>query len=281
MNSKKKKMNTKKRLAGFLMLLLPVTGYCQQEADTAALILEYNKVMSFTAQPYMHYTTVTKLGASPVLQSQDTASLMGEFFKNGTDIYSNNVKEEVYLQDSLMVSISNDRKTIWLNRVDVSTKDRMNVINPFGKEVQEIMRRNYTISKFSPDDRTSQLVFETRKPGGNAATRHTRITVEYDNKLLLPRKIDIEISIKEPVNEEDIAALKEEEVDEKQLLQEINGSQYLVRKQSMHIQFTSINNDKETVIQMPWYKSCLDYNEVTQEFTGKGKYKDYEVTRLF
>ena len=265
----------------FLLLLFPALAYCQQETDTAALIMEYNKVMSFTAQPYIHYTTLTKLSANPVLQSQDTASLIGEFFKNNTDLYSNNVKEEMYMQDSLMVSISNDRKTIWLNKVDVDTKDRMNVITPFGKEVQEIMRRNYTISKSSPDGNTSRIVFETRRPQTGAAVGNTRITIDYDSKTYLPRNINIDISMKEPADEETIASLKEEEVDEKKLVKEINGLKYLVRSQSMYIQFTAIKNDKENVMQMPSYDSCLDYNAVTQEFTGKGKYKDYEITKLF
>jgi hypothetical protein len=274
-------MNNKKSIFSFLVLLSPALAYCQQATDTAALILEYNKVMSFTAQPYIHYTTLTKLSANPVLQSQDTASLMGEFFKNNTDIYSNNVKEEMYMQDSLMVSISNDRKTIWLNKVDVDTKDRMNVITPFGKDIQEIMKRNYTISKSLPDENTSQIVFETRRPQTSAAVSNTRITILYDNKTYLPRNINIDISMKEPVDEETIAALKEEEVDEKKLVQEINGIKYLVRNQSMYIQFTEIKSDKDSVMQMPFYSSCLDYNVVTQEFTGKGKYKDYEVTKLF
>lgn len=274
-------MNNKKSIFGFLLLFLPALAYCQPATDTAALILEYNKVMSFTAQPYIHYTTLTKLSANPVLQSQDTASLIGEFFKNNTDIYSNNVKEEMYMQDSLMVSISNDRKTIWLNKVDVETKDRMNVITPFGKDVQEIMRRNYTISKSSQDENTSSIVFETRRPQTTEAVSNTRITIEYDSKSYLPRNINIDISMKEPADEETIAALKDEEVDEKKLVKEINGVKYLIRSQSMYIQFMAIKSDKANVMQMPSYNSCLDYNTVTQEFTGKGKYKDYEVTKLF
>lgn len=264
-----------------LLLLLQVAVYSQQVADTVALIKEYNKLMSFTAQPYMHYTTFTKLSASPVLQSTDTASLNGEFFKNNTDLYSNNVKEEMYLQDSLMVSINNDRKTIWLNKVDVDTKDKMNVITPFGKDVQEIMKRNYTISKSLPDENTGRMVFETRKAETSQAIKNTRITIEYDSKLMLPRNINIEISMKEPADEEVLAALKEEEVDEKKLVQEINGVKYLVRKQGMFIVFTGIKNDREQAMQMPSYNSCLDYNTITGEFTGKGKYKDYEITKLF
>jgi hypothetical protein len=274
-------MNNIKSIFSFLLLLFPALAYCQQATDTAALILEYNKVMSFTAQPYIHYTTLTKLSANPVLLSQDTASLMGEFFKNNTDIYSNNVKEEMYMQDSMMVSISNDRKTIWLNKVDVDTKDRMNVISPFGKDVQEIMKRNYAISKSSPDDNTGRIVFETRRPQTSVAVSNTRITIEYDSKSYLPRNINIDISMKEAIDEETIAALKEEEVDEKKLVKEINGVKYLVRSQSIYILFTAIKNDKENVMQMPSYNTCLDYNAVTQEFTGKGKYKDYEITKLF
>jgi hypothetical protein len=274
-------MNNKKSILGFLLLFSQVLVYCQQTTDTVALIQEYNRVMSFTAQPYIYYSTLTKLGANPVLQSQDTASLKGEFFKYNTDIYSNNVKEEMYMQDSLMISINNDRKTIWLNKVDVETKGKMNVITPFGKDVQEIMKRNYTITKSVAGNNVSMIVFETRKPPGSIAIGNTRITIEYNSKTFLPRNINIDISMKEPADEEMITALKEEEVDEKKLVQEINGVKYLVRQQSMYIQFTAIKNDKEDVMQMPLYNSCVDYNVITQEFTGKGKYKDYEITKLF
>jgi hypothetical protein len=274
-------MKHNKSIPVFLLLFSPALAFCQQTTDTAALIMEYNKVMSFTAQPYIHYTTLTQLGASPVLQSQDTASMYGEFFKNNTEIYSNNVREEMYMQDSLMVSINNDRKTIWLNKVDVDTKERMNVITAFGKEVQEIMKRNYIISKQLSSDNISRIFFETRKPQSSIAVNNTRITVAYDNTTFLPRDINIEISMKDPVDEEILAALKEEEVDEKKLVQEIDGVKYLIRKQSMHIQFIDIKNDKDTLVQMPSYNSCLDYNAVTQEYAGKGKYKDYEVTKMF
>ncbi len=274
-------MSNKKRVLIFFLLFSPALTYCQQTTDTAALIQEYNKVMSFTAQPYIHYTTLTQLDASPVLQSQDTASMHGEFFKNNTDIYSNNVKEEMYLQDSLMVNINNDRKTIWLNKVDVDTKQRLNVVTAFGKEVQEIMKRNYIISKPESSGSTSRLVFETRRPQSSIAISNTRITIEYDSKTFLPKDINIEISMKEPLDEEVLAAMREEEVDEKKLVQEIEGVKYLIRKQSMHILFTTIKNDKETVEKIPLYTSCLDYNVITQEYTGKGKYKDYEVTKLF
>lgn len=274
-------MNRKKNILGWLLLVSPAWMYSQPATDTAALIMEYNKVISFTAQPYIHYTTLTKLDANPVLQSQDTASLAGTFFKNNTDIYSNNVKEEMYLQDSLMVSINNDRKTIWINKVNVDTKEKLNEVTAFGKEVQEIMKRNYTISKSSPDGNTGRIVFETRKPQNSTATTNTRITIEYNSNNWLPRNIAIEISMKEPVDEEMLEALKEEEVDEKKLVQEINGVKYLVRKQSMNIQFTSIKKDKESVGQMPSYHSCLDYDGATGGYTGKGKYKDYEVTKLF
>lgn len=276
-------INMNKKLILLLSFLpaLQLVAYGQQVVDTAAIIKEYNKVMSFTARPFVHYTTVTRLDAKPIVQAEDTMRIQGEFFKNNTDIYSNNEREELYIQDSLMVSINNDRKTIWLNKIDMSSKSKMNMLPGGGKEIQELMQKNYVISKSEMNKDVSRIIFETKRPPGSTAVTNTTISIDYNSKTYLPLNILIDINLKQPADEETLALLKEQHVNENELVQKIDGVMYVVRKQTMNIAFTSINEDKQLLVQMPAYNACLDYNYATGEFTGKGKYKDYEVTQLF
>lgn len=275
---KTKQMNKQKSVLLLLLLTAQVTTYCQSSTDTATLIKQFNKVMSFTAQQYLHYTTITKLSANPVLQPQDTTTINGEFFKNNTEIYSNNGSEEMYMQDSLLVQINNDRKTIWLSKVDVSSKEKMNVAPVGSKEMQSILRRDFLISQSVINSNTNKVNFETRRPKEGAKTA---IAMEYNPVTSLPKNILITVSLQQPVDEETLASLKEQQIDDKKLLQEIDGTKYLVRNQQMSITYTAIDSDKEKLAQMPLYNSFIEYNGTTKEFTAIGKYKDYEITRMF
>lgn len=264
------------------MLLLTGSGlFGQDAADTAALLKEFNKVMSFTSSPYLHYTTVTRLSAAPVLETEDTAVLTGEFFKNNTELYSNNMREELYMQDSLMVQINNSRKTIWINRVDMESKAKMNIMPAGADAMLESLKRGYNITKSEVDENTSRLSFEQKRVPGLIQTTTTRIELDYNRKSFLPESIRIEIHLKQPVDDEILAALREQDADEKKLLQTVNGQQYVIRTQVMHIQFTGIDNDKKKVTAMPLYSACMQFDAGSQEYTGVGKYKDYEVTKLF
>jgi len=255
--------------------------YGQQNTDTATLIKDFTKIMSFTSQPYLYYTTTTKMSAEPVLESMDTLSMTGEFFKNNTEIYSSTRKEEMYLQDSLMIEINNDRKTIWVRKVDMATKMNLNILPVNTGEMLDKFRKDYVISKSTVSDGVSRLNFEERKQEHNTSATTTFVTVEYSEKTYLPQVIEILIELKQPADEQVIDAIKTEGLDESKLIKMVDGVKQLVRKQKVSIVFTSIDYGREKLAKMPSYKSNFEFDVRTQEFSGKGLYRDYEVTKTF
>lgn len=268
----------------YLLLALMITGYnvyAQQPADTAALIREFNKVMSFTAQPYLYYSTTTRMSAEPVIEAMDTLSMTGEFYKHNTDIYSNNSRQEMYLQDSLMIEINNQNKTIWVRKVDVATKDNLNVLPVNTKVMIDNFSKNYIISKSKISGEISRLNFEGRRFEYSTSATTTWISIEYSEKTWLPNLIEINIELKQPVDEEMIEAIKAEGIDESKLVKTINGVKQVSRKQKIRIDFTNINNDREKTAQIPTYKTRLEFDANAMEFTGKGQYSNYEITKTF
>jgi len=255
--------------------------FAQEPTDTAALIREFSKVMSFTSQPYLYYTTTTKMSAEPIIESMDTLHVKGEFYKHNTEIYSNNTREEMYLQDSLMIEINNDRKTIWIRKVDVATKDNLNLLPMNTKEMLDNFKKNYIISKSKISQEVSRLNFEGRKPEYSTSPTTTFIKVEYSEKTYLPKFIEIIIELKQPADEEMIEAIKAEGLDESKLVKTIDGIKQVFRKQLVRIDFTSIDNDKEKTAKIPSYKTRVEFDTKLMEFTGKGPYRDYEITTTF
>ena len=270
------------KLISFLFILL--TGqlsYGQSETDTALLLKEFNKVMSFTIQPYVYYKSITKLDADPVIQSQDTIHMSGVFYKNLNDLYFGNGLETIYLQDSLMIQINNKRKSIWISKVDVSTKDNMNVLPISNKAFQEIFKKNYAIKKLMVNDSTGRLNFQTIKTPGALNNITSNIDLEFSEKTILPSLMKMQIIMSEVAGDDLLTALKNESVDVKPLIQTIDGVNYFIRKQQATIIFETIDNTKEKAMQMPSWKTVLSFNSQAMDYTGIGKYADYEITKTF
>lgn len=253
-------------------------SFGQSSTDTAALVKEFNKVMSFAVQPYLYYKTVMKMESAPVLQSEDTVSNIGTFYKNQNELYYNNGQEEMFLEDSLLVQINNERKTIWISKVDVSSKEKMDVLPLSNKHLQELFRKKYSITKRVTEDGNCNLTFEARQNTHESADINSRISLEYNQQTLLPKTMGLEIQIQQAVDDEILSALKNEGRDVNAVLQTINGVKYVVRKQLVSVQFENIDTSKEKAQQIPSWRDRLDF---TTDFAGKGIYKDYELTKTF
>lgn len=253
----------------------------QTSTDTTALFNEFMKVMSFTTRPYLYYSTSTRMSSEPVLEPTDTVTMIGEFYKNSTDIYSNTGREEMYLQDSLMIEINNERKSIWVRKVDVSTKDNLNLLPANTKDLLDRVKKSFQVRKEQISQETSRLYFTENKPAYSTAATTTLITLDYSEKTFLPQLIEISIELKQPISEEEAQAIHSEGYDETKLIKVVDGKKEIVRKQKVSIAFTEINSDKQILERMPIYKSSFRLDAITAEFTGMGKYKDYEVTKTF
>jgi hypothetical protein len=273
------------RKTGILIMAIWCTviqaGYAQSNKDTTAMVKEFNKVMSFALQPYLYYTTLTRMDALPVLEQRDTASIYGVFYKNETNLYYKNGQDEIYLQDSLLVQINDDQKTIWIRKVDMSTRDNLNV-SPLGnKKIQDLFRKGYTIDKSIVDDRRMRMDFMTKQPVSTGAGITTQIGLEYQRDSYQPLLMDMNIKMQEPASDELLAALKTEGIDDARLVQTIDGTKYVIRKQQVSISFSAIDTSREKAMQMPDWKTKLQYNESNGEFAGKGAYSEYERTKTF
>ncbi len=268
----------------YVLILLTAIGqkaYCQQASDTAALVKEFTKVMAFAVQPYLSYTTVTKMDAQPLLNDKDTISANGVFYKNNSTMYCNTTKDEMYVEDSVMVQINNVNKTIWISKVDTYTSEKMNALPITTKKMLDIVRRNYTISKSKLEDGFSSIRFETRKSAHSNSTTSAAVVLEYSEQTQLPKSINIEMSMKQPANDEMITAIKNEGVDENKLLQNIEGVNYIVTMQRINVQFSNIENTREKVAHIPSFTEKIEKDETTGEYIGKGIYQDYEITKTF
>ena len=263
------------------LILLAHTGLCQSAKDTTAMVKEFNKVMSFAVQPFLYYTTSTKMDAVPVLESRDTMTVSGVFYKMGTNLYYNNGVEETLLEDSLLVQINNDRKTIWISRADMDTREKINV-SPLGnKKTQELFRKNYAITKTIMGDGLARMNFEMKQTGEGNVGVTTIIGLEYDTRSYLPFRMEMDLQMREPANDEIITALRSEGITDTRLV-EITGTQkYIVRKQKMSVSFSGIDSSKEKASGMPSWKDKLNYDPQSGEFVGKGIYQGYEIVKTF
>jgi hypothetical protein len=267
------------------IIILLLTGIAIQvnvnAQDTSAMLKEFNKVMSFSVQPYVHYTAFTKMEASPLLQPEDTMSTRGEFYKNETNLYYSNQKEEMYMEDSFFIQINHDRKSIWISKVDVETKDKMNILPLSSKNMQELFRKNYTISKTAVNEQTSRLNFETKQYFDSISVVLVNIGLQYSGKNFIPQLLEMNVSMKQKITDEQLEQFKTQGTDIRKAIQTIDSSNYFVRSQRVTVIFEAVNNLKEKAMQMPSWKEKINYNITENEFSGKGIYIDYEITKTF
>lgn len=273
-------MKFKKWLLYFL-IVINISSFSQTTEDTAGLATEFGKLMSFANQPCLYYTTLTRINSTPVLEAQDTASYHGVFYKNHSDMYYNNGREELYLEDSLMIQINHDRKSIWISKVDIASKDRMNGMPVNNSQVQELFRKKYTITKSRLSSNTSRFDLIARQNRTTSTAVTTTIGLEYETKNHSPLLMEIMMQMQQPVTDETYTLLINENPEHRKLLQISGGINYLVRAQNIIVTFVDFNNTKEAAGKMPSWKQILDYNDAVKEFTAKALYTDYEVTKTF
>jgi len=258
-------------LSGFIQHI----SYAQRVSDTTAVIKDYNKLMAFISQPYIHYTMLSRVAADPVMLAEDTLTSTGEFYKNQNDIYYSGGQDEMYLEDSFKIQINHERKTIWISKIDDAAKEKLSMLPLSGKKFSDMLREEYTISRSSLNDSTGQFSFDTKPVVGAASQKTTNITVVYLKKRYLIKEMDIEVRMQEPAADAIVAALKGEGVDVAKLTQTIDGKDYLVKKQRLEVNYNDLEVTKQSVSQMPSWKNALEYDE------SIGAYIGYAITKMF
>lgn len=271
-------MKQVKNLLLFLLLCVADRAVAQ---DTAALIKEFNKVMSFSIQPYLYYTTNTKIEAVPVVEPGDTMSMTGEFYKYENNIYYSNKLEEMFLEDSLYIQVNHGRKSIWISKVDQDTKQRMNVLPLSNKSLQDLFKSKYTISKTVINKENSQLNFAASQFFDSVSVIMVNIGLQYSGKNFLPQMIEMNIDMKQKANDEFLQQMAAQGTNIDVMIKEIDNIKYLVRNQRVSISFDAINNSKEKATEIPLWTTRLKYDAVKDEFVAKEMYRDYEITKTF
>ena len=263
-----------------LLTLLTQKAKCQTDTSIAAIATDYGKVMAFTKQPYLHYTTVTTMQSMPIFEAKDTATLRGEFFKCLDNFYSNNGLEEIYIQDSFLVSVNHERKSIWISKVDMASKNKMDLLSVTSMQMQALLIKNYASTQMVLNDSTSRLDFSAKEKNNSKAIS-TSLRLEYNSKIFLPTILEIKAKVRQPAEEEILAAINNENIDINKIYEVIDGVNFLVRTQEMHIVFNDINYAEAIAIKMPSWKTVLHYDTMQNEFIATLSYTGYEVTSTF
>jgi hypothetical protein len=267
----------------YLLLLLlgfslPVPA---QQEDTAALIKEFKKIADFAAQPYLYYSIHTSMQSAPVLTGSDTASTEGEFYKNQTDFYFRNGQEEIYLEDSLLIRVDHAKKSVWVSRVDQASKEKANGLLPGNKQLQEMMRKRYSIHKEVGQNGLTSLQFTSKQVTGMSGVISTRILLSYSASNHLPQALEVEMRMQQPADENIAAQIRSQGADERKLLQQVDGKLYLVRSQKISTWFISIDRSKEKAMQIPVWQNILSFDAASKSFSTRAGLEEYAVTKTF
>ncbi|MDR3715179.1 MAG: hypothetical protein P4L51_20385 [Puia sp.] len=273
-------MNSRKYL---LVILLAASrlANAQRPADTTALIDEFDKVLSFAVQPYVYYTSVTSLHSGPMIAGKDSATVLrNNFYKVNDDLYYGNDKQETYLQDSLLVQIDHQRKTIQLRKVDVATKKRMDILPLKRGEVQKMLRRQYELVGMPGEGDTGRILVRSRE-GVRTTGVSTEMALQYSKRSYLPRFLEMSLRTRQPGSEQMEGALRSQGFDISRMVSEKEGSRSLVITQTVSIQFGEISLDREKALNMPSWKDKVNYDPASNGFSGVGACTGYEMIRTF
>ena len=270
------------KIFGFLVLLISSqAGTAQRPVDTAAVIGEFNEVMAFAVQPYLHYASLTMLHTDAMVGPADTGSVLhGEFYKYGDEVYYGNEREETFLQDSLMIRVNHDRKSIWISKVDVSTKKNMDVLPLKNVDRQKLLRDRYTISKMPERGDTESIVIRPQpgRVGGLSAGKE--MLIEYTREKI-PLLMKVTLQARQPASPQAIQVLQAKGFKVKEMMEDDNGIPALVITQTMTVRFEVVEATKEKAMSMPRWKDRIGYDPVSGMYSGKDGYVDYHVIKTF
>lgn len=249
--------------------------------DTTAIINDFNKVMSFATAPFLYYATTTKMNSWPVLEERDTMSVKGVFYKKGTELYYFNDLEETFLQDSLLIQINNDRKTIWVSRVDAETRDKLSTSLLDNKKIRELFRKSFRITRTITSANNVLLDFEQKQGLEDKSSVTTIISLEYDAGNYHPVSMKMDVCMREPADDDLIATLASEGITDPRLVEIKDGQKFIIRKQAVSISFSGIDTSPDKSGSMPSWKDKLVLNGQNGEFEGKGPFREYEIIKTF
>lgn len=267
-----------------MVLLVVICQLCnaQERQDTTASIKAFNKVMEFAVQPDLYYTSTTSIHSVPAIRVPgNTAVLHNVFYKVNNDLYYGNEQEEVYLQDSVMITVNHIRKTILINKVDVATKEKMDLMPLKKASMQKMLRERFVISQQKRQGDTLAITIRSQDRTNLGNMANTEMVVLYSKPGYLPYAMEVTQQMRQPASEQLLAVLNSQGLMTQTTLTETQGVKYINMSQTATINFSAIETSGKKSREMPLWKSSLVFDDQLQSFKGINKCAEYEVTQNF
>jgi len=264
------------------MLLTAYNAFAQKKGDTTAMIREFNQVMAFAIQPYLHYNSVVSLRSGPMMDTAKAGNILhNEFYKILDDLYYGNEREEIFLQDSLMVRISHSRKMIQVNKVDMATKKKIDILPLKNADMQRMLRERCTLSTMPDEGDTGQIIIrsnERRTPQGFASSE---MVLAYHRGSHLPLLMEINMHMRNEATEQMADMFRANGFNVAKMEMEKDGKKSLETTETVSVVFREIEVAKDKAGQMPLWRDRVNYDANSNNYSGRGRCEGYEVIKTF
>jgi hypothetical protein len=265
-----------------LMLIGALNAGAQRVADTMAILRDFDDVMNFAVQPYVHFTAKVTIQNGPMVPPGDTGRLMhAEFYKLHDDLYYGVEAQELYLQDSLMVRVDHEHRMVQIERVDVATKKNLDLLPLKRKDKDKLFRSRYSASRVPGQGDTAEIRFASAPLAHYPGSRALTTRVVYTRTTHLPLLMAIKTSVWEPESDAATTELRSNGFNVQQMKQETGGVRGLVMSQTTAMQFTNIQLTEQSVSAMPQWTRRLSYDPATGKFSAIGICDGYRVFKGF
>lgn len=265
-----------KKITGLVLLL---SGFIQiayaqkNQNDSTEAVKAFFKVASFSWRPNIYYEASTTAKSNPILQASDTLSFTGEFYKSDSGVYVRNGKDEIFQQDGYVVKINNGSKSISVEKWE-KFQDHPGIIPFDSVTLSRMLKENYLITQ----ERATSNTYKIRMKKTNlqqSGEVNSEVLIVYDNITYLPIEIDLTITLRRKVNQDEIQNIKDKGFPIEDLVESVGDENFLIRNQEIKTVFRQISDSKDKVKTMPKWKDKLF--KVNNEFITKGTVKGYHV----
>jgi hypothetical protein len=271
------------RIIAWVFLLAAVAPvHAQHVRDTVNVIRDFNDVMAFTIQPYVYFSSTTSLMTGPMRNGRDSITrLHGKFYKLGEDMYYGTEAEELFLQDSLLVRIDHNRKTITVQRLDMTTKKNIDLLPLKRPDLQKLLRAHYMIGETPAGGDTAVISIRSQPGIMRAPRRSSEMRIEFKKDSHLPLFMEVLMRVPQEGSEQTAYLLKQQGFNVDKMKDTLNGVLCFVMNETAAIQFDEVAATREQAMQMPLWTGKLSYNRNANQFTGTGTCAGYAVTKTF
>lgn len=255
------------------------TVIAQSAADTALAVKDLNKVMLFTKKPNLYYSAKNQLLSVPILQGEDTLNSTSKFYKLGNQIYFTDGRQETYITDTLMVHVNNERKQIWITKIDTSFRTGGDLLFFNEPAITKKLLAGYSIAETDGTSNISTIELVSKDDKYNDT--QTIIDWAFNKQTWYPKNLSLSVTMKRAVDDADIQYLKDKGVYQASLIKTINGQKYLSRKQTMTTVFGNISTSRDKALTIPSLSDKIIFNTQTGNFEPAGIYSNYQVVKTF